>query len=114
MPATEKLPKKHVKCVPIGSVLVYLDPALGLVVTSGSCQGAPAAVIDRLEGTTRFWFLACAFLYSTMINPQNEAAKKGLERLEKQMKGVDPDAPEEDEDNEADDIDADQDDAELL
>jgi len=48
------------------------------------------------------------------INPQNEAAKKGLERLEKQMKGVDPDAPEEDEDNEADDIDADQDDAELL
>ena len=51
--------------------LVYLDPALGykidsLVVTSGSCQGAPAAVIDRLEGTTRFWFLACAFLYSTM------------------------------------------------
>ncbi|CAN6326698.1 unnamed protein product [Urochloa humidicola] len=48
------------------------------------------------------------------INPQNEAAKKGLERLEKQMKGVDPDAPEEDDDNEADDIDADQDDAELL
>ncbi|KAL6608215.1 hypothetical protein ACP70R_041278 [Stipagrostis hirtigluma subsp. patula] len=48
------------------------------------------------------------------INPQNEAAKKGLERLEKQMKGVDPDAPEEDEDNEADDIDADQDEAELL
>nr|POE64304.1 anaphase-promoting complex subunit 7 [Quercus suber] len=34
------------------------------------------------------------------INPQNEAAKKGLERLEKQMKGVDPDAPEEDEENE--------------
>ena len=46
MPATEKLPKKHVKCVPIGSVLVYLDPALGLVVTSGSCQGAPAAVTN--------------------------------------------------------------------
>ncbi|TVU17813.1 hypothetical protein EJB05_33870 [Eragrostis curvula] len=48
------------------------------------------------------------------INPHNEAAKKGLERLEKQMKGVDPDAPEEDEENEADDIDADQDDPELL
>ncbi|KAK3140718.1 hypothetical protein QOZ80_5AG0404820 [Eleusine coracana subsp. coracana] len=48
------------------------------------------------------------------INPHNETAKKGLERLEKQMKGVDPDAPEEDEENEADDIDADQDDAELL
>ncbi|KAJ1261629.1 hypothetical protein BS78_09G045200 [Paspalum vaginatum] len=48
------------------------------------------------------------------INPQNEAAKKGLERLEKQMKGVDPDAPEEDEENDADDIDGDQDDAELL
>ena len=30
------------------------------------------------------------------------------------VQGVDPDAPEEDEDNEADDIDADQDDAELL
>ncbi|XP_062230761.1 anaphase-promoting complex subunit 7-like [Phragmites australis] len=48
------------------------------------------------------------------INPHNEAAKKGLERLEKQMKGVDPDAPEEEDENEADDIDADQDDAELL
>ncbi|PIA44505.1 hypothetical protein AQUCO_01700244v1 [Aquilegia coerulea] len=37
------------------------------------------------------------------INPQNEAAKKGLERLEKQMKGVDPDAPEEDEENDVED-----------
>ncbi|KAL2506687.1 Anaphase-promoting complex subunit 7 [Abeliophyllum distichum] len=48
------------------------------------------------------------------INVQNEAAKKGLERLEKQMKGVDPDAPEEDEDNEVDDADGDQEEAELL
>lgn len=48
------------------------------------------------------------------MNPQNEAAKKGLERLEKQMKGVDPDAPEEDEDNEVDDGDGDQEEAELL
>ncbi|CAI9776865.1 unnamed protein product [Fraxinus pennsylvanica] len=48
------------------------------------------------------------------INAQNEAAKKGLERLEKQMKGVDPDAPEEDEDNEVDDADGDQEEAELL
>lgn len=47
------------------------------------------------------------------INPQNEAAKKGLERLEKQMKGVDPDAPEEEE-NEVDDADAEQEEAELL
>ncbi len=30
------------------------------------------------------------------------------------MQGVDPDAPEEDEENEADDVDGDQDDAELL
>lgn len=36
------------------------------------------------------------------INPQNEAAKKGLDRLEKQMKGMDPDAPEEDEENDDD------------
>ncbi|OAY27779.1 anaphase-promoting complex subunit 7 [Manihot esculenta] len=48
------------------------------------------------------------------INPQNEAAKKGLERLEKQMKGVDPDAPEEDEENEVEDADADQEETELL
>ncbi|MED6221516.1 Anaphase-promoting complex subunit 7 [Stylosanthes scabra] len=48
------------------------------------------------------------------LNPQNEAAKRGLERLEKQMKGVDPDAPEEDEDNDVEDADGDQDDAELL
>ncbi|VFQ64668.1 unnamed protein product [Cuscuta campestris] len=48
------------------------------------------------------------------INPQNEAAKKGLERLEKQMKGVDPDAPEEDEENEGDDHDGDQEEADLL
>ncbi|KAL1548490.1 Anaphase-promoting complex subunit 7 [Salvia divinorum] len=47
------------------------------------------------------------------INPQNEAAKKGLERLEKQMKGIDPDAPEED-DNELDDGDGDQEEVELL
>ncbi|GAB4851250.1 Anaphase-promoting complex subunit 7 [Ancistrocladus abbreviatus] len=48
------------------------------------------------------------------INPQNEAAKKGMERLEKQMKGVDPDAPEEDEDNEVDDAEGDQEETELL
>ncbi|KAI7756585.1 hypothetical protein M8C21_009895, partial [Ambrosia artemisiifolia] len=48
------------------------------------------------------------------INPLNEAAKKGLERLEKQMKGVDPDAPEEEEDNDGDDADGDPEDADLL
>lgn len=48
------------------------------------------------------------------INPQNEAAKKGLERLEKQMKGVDPDAPEEDEENEVEDADGDLEETDLL
>ncbi|KAJ4956773.1 hypothetical protein NE237_013556 [Protea cynaroides] len=48
------------------------------------------------------------------INPHNEGAKKGLERLEKQMKGVDPDAPEEDEENEVDDADGEPDEGELL
>ncbi|KAK3038988.1 hypothetical protein RJ639_027473 [Escallonia herrerae] len=48
------------------------------------------------------------------INAQNEAAKKGLERLEKQMKGVDPDAPEEDEENEVEDAEGDPEDTELL
>ncbi|GMH08334.1 hypothetical protein Nepgr_010174 [Nepenthes gracilis] len=48
------------------------------------------------------------------INPQSEAARKGLERLEKQMKGVDPDAPEEDEENEVDDAEVDQEETELL
>ncbi|XP_068496602.1 anaphase-promoting complex subunit 7 isoform X2 [Phaseolus vulgaris] len=48
------------------------------------------------------------------LNTQNEAAKRGLERLEKQMKGMDPDAPEEDEDNDVEDADGDQDETELL
>ncbi|CAN1164469.1 Anaphase-promoting complex subunit 7 [Linum perenne] len=48
------------------------------------------------------------------LNCQNEAAKKGLERLEKQMKGVDPDAPEEDEENEVEDGDEEPDEIELL
>lgn len=48
------------------------------------------------------------------LNPQNDAAQRGLERLEKQMKGVDPDAPEEDEDNDVEDADGDQDETELL
>ncbi|WOL16460.1 anaphase-promoting complex subunit 7 isoform X3 [Canna indica] len=48
------------------------------------------------------------------INPQNEAAKKGLERLEKQMKGMDPDAPDEEEENEAEDAEGDQEEGELL
>ncbi|XP_077232624.1 anaphase-promoting complex subunit 7-like isoform X3 [Tasmannia lanceolata] len=48
------------------------------------------------------------------IHPQNEAAKKGLERVEKQMKGLDPDAPEEDEDNDVEDAEGDQEEAELL
>ncbi|KAF5206402.1 Anaphase-promoting complex subunit [Thalictrum thalictroides] len=48
------------------------------------------------------------------INPQNEAAKKGLERLEKQMKGVDPDAPEEDDENDVEDAEGEADEGELL
>ncbi|XP_039163717.1 anaphase-promoting complex subunit 7-like [Eucalyptus grandis] len=48
------------------------------------------------------------------INSQNEAAKKGLDRLERQMKGVDPDAPDEDEENEVEDADADVEETELL
>ncbi|KAG2727196.1 hypothetical protein I3843_01G142800 [Carya illinoinensis] len=48
------------------------------------------------------------------INSQNEAAKKGLERLEKQMKGVDPDAPEEDDENEVEDADGEQEETDLL
>ncbi|KAF7837857.1 anaphase-promoting complex subunit 7 [Senna tora] len=48
------------------------------------------------------------------LNAQNEAAKRGLERLEKQMKGVDPDAPEEDDDNDVEDADGDQEETELL
>ncbi|XP_024362158.1 anaphase-promoting complex subunit 7 isoform X1 [Physcomitrium patens] len=56
------------------------------------------------------------FHYQTAlsINPANDAAKKGLERLEKQMKGVDPDALEEDEENEGEDPDADAEEGEFL
>jgi len=55
-----------------------------------------------------FLFVCCS------INPSNEAAKKGLERLEKQMKGVDPDALEEEEENEGEDADADAEEGEFL
>ncbi|KAM7485116.1 hypothetical protein LguiA_001125 [Lonicera macranthoides] len=48
------------------------------------------------------------------INSHNEAAKKGLERLEKLMKGVDPDAPEDDDENDVEDVDGDPDETELL
>lgn len=48
------------------------------------------------------------------INPENDAAKKGLERLEKQMKGVDPDAIEEEEENEGEDVDAEAEEGEFL
>ncbi|KAK4800320.1 hypothetical protein SAY86_020807 [Trapa natans] len=48
------------------------------------------------------------------INPQNEAARKGLDRLEKQMKGVDPDAPEDDEENEVEEADGDPEETELI
>ncbi|KAI4311182.1 hypothetical protein MLD38_036097 [Melastoma candidum] len=54
------------------------------------------------------------YQYALRINQQNEAAKKGLDRLEKLMKGVDPDAPDEDEDNDVDDGDGDQEDTDLL
>ncbi|PKA53433.1 Anaphase-promoting complex subunit 7 [Apostasia shenzhenica] len=54
------------------------------------------------------------FQEALRINPQNEAAKKGLDRLEKQMKGIDPDAPEEDEENEVDDAEGDPEDTDLL
>ncbi|KAH8966624.1 hypothetical protein BDL97_03G035500 [Sphagnum fallax] len=47
------------------------------------------------------------------INPLNEAAKKGLERLEKHMKGVDPDALEDEEENEGEDADADPEEGEF-
>jgi len=55
---------------------------------------------------------SCRFLCS--LNPANDEAKKGLERLEKQMKGVDPDAIEEEEENEGEDVDADAEEGEFL
>lgn len=48
------------------------------------------------------------------INCQNERAKKGLDRLEKLMKGLDPDAPEEDDDNEVEDTEGDQEEGDLI
>lgn len=61
-----------------------------------------------------FLVLNVVFNLCCRINSQNEAAQKGLERLEKQMKGVDPDAPEEDEENEVEDADGEQEETELL
>ncbi|KAG0473322.1 hypothetical protein HPP92_015179 [Vanilla planifolia] len=54
------------------------------------------------------------FQAALRINPQNNEAKKGLERLEKQMKGIDPDAPEEDEENEVEDAEGEPEDNDLL
>nr|CAA08776.1 IVR-like protein [Nicotiana tabacum] len=48
------------------------------------------------------------------INPQNEAAKKGLGAPGEAAQGSRSDAPEEDEENDAEDADADQEEAELL
>ncbi|MCO5614398.1 hypothetical protein L7F22_068678 [Adiantum nelumboides] len=53
------------------------------------------------------------FQIALSMNSQNELAKKGLDRLEKQMKGVDPDALEEEE-NEVEDVDGDQQEEEFL
>ncbi|KAH7290555.1 hypothetical protein KP509_30G053600 [Ceratopteris richardii] len=53
------------------------------------------------------------FQIALSMNPQNELAKKGLDRLEKQMKGMDPDALEEEE-NEVEDVDGDQQEEEFL
>jgi hypothetical protein len=70
------------------------------------------------------WFCLCPWISTSnlcfdewlvhvSINPLNEAAKKGLERLEKHMKGVDPDALEDEEENEGEDADADPEEGEF-
>lgn len=58
--------------------------------------------------------LMCNSVHFCSINPANDAAKKGLERLEKQMKGVDPAALDEEEENEGEDADADAEEGEFL
>lgn len=64
------------------------------------------AVINNLDEALSHYAAALR------INPDNEAAKKGLERLERQMKGADPDLPE-DEENEEDDGEAEQEETEY-
>jgi len=55
----------------------------------------------------------CSFVFASFFS-LCEYQDNNLGVFNSHVQGVDPDAPEEDEDNEADDIDADQDDAELL
>eukprot|EP00252_Welwitschia_mirabilis_P013278 TRINITY_DN29263_c0_g1_i1.p1 TRINITY_DN29263_c0_g1~~TRINITY_DN29263_c0_g1_i1.p1 ORF type:complete len:415 (-),score=106.73 TRINITY_DN29263_c0_g1_i1:72-1274(-) len=109
----------------------YLGAALALADLTAA-EGRNDDAIKLLEGYLRDWsddslHTKLAQIYAVIgrfeealshysaslrININNEAAKRGLERLERQMKGSDPDAAEEDEDNEdEEDAEADQEDA---
>ncbi|KAF6176689.1 hypothetical protein GIB67_034551 [Kingdonia uniflora] len=87
----------------------YLGAALALAELH-VVEGRNSEAVILLEKYIKFWADDSLHL---KINPENDAAKKGLERVEKQMKGVDPDAPEEDEDNEFDDAEGEQEESEF-
>jgi len=110
----------------------YLGAALALA-DLRAAEGRNAEAIELLETYLKDWaddslhtklaqiYVATEKLDEALshysealrINPNNEAAKKGLERLERQMKGGDPDLVEEEEENEEEDAEGDPEEAEY-
>lgn len=76
-------------------------------------DGLHTKLAQILAATSKVGESLSHYQIALSINPHNEVAKKGLDRLEKQMKGVDPDALEEEE-NEGEDVDGDQQDEEFM
>ncbi|GBG83456.1 hypothetical protein CBR_g37168 [Chara braunii] len=72
-----------------------------------------AKLAQVLASTNKFGESLAHYQAALSMNAQNEAARRGLERLEKLMKGIDPDATEEDEDREAEDADVDPDEGQF-
>ncbi|CAN8317219.1 unnamed protein product [Cochlearia groenlandica] len=111
----------------------YFGAALGLAELH-LMEGRNGDAISLLERYLKDWaddslHVKIAQIFATMnmlqdalshyqaalrINPQCEAAKKGLDRLEKQMKGIDPDAADENDENDVEDVDGDTEEAELM
>eukprot|EP00898_Chlorokybus_atmophyticus_P007705 jgi/Chlat1/7936/Chrsp68S07367 len=91
----------------VGEAITLLQQKLAIVVT----DGLHAKLAHALASAQRFPESINHYQAALGLNPANDDARKGLERLEKLIKGVDPDAPEEEGDDSGS---GDNDDAEFL
>eukprot|EP00245_Coleochaete_scutata_P013094 TRINITY_DN5224_c0_g5_i1.p1 TRINITY_DN5224_c0_g5~~TRINITY_DN5224_c0_g5_i1.p1 ORF type:complete len:170 (-),score=51.72 TRINITY_DN5224_c0_g5_i1:81-530(-) len=92
------------------------DDAVNLLqkhLRTGTTDMLHAELAKVLVAANKFGDALSHYNAALSINPKNEVARKGLERLEKMMKGVDPDALEEDEEQDNDDNDNDNEDGEF-